>query len=258
MFEGSATAYDRFVGRYGAALADAMLATAGVAPGQRVLDVGCGTGALAGRAATVVGPANVTAVDPSESFAEGCGARVPGADVRVAAAESLPFDDGDFDAVLAQLVVPFMADAPRGVAEMARVARPGGVVAACVWDYADGMRMLRAFWDAAAAIDSESAAKDEGRMMRYANPDDLGALWSEAGLGDVEVSALDVEASYEDFEDLWTPFLAGIGPAGAYAVSLEPDAQARLREELRARLGDPAGPFTLAARAWCARGVAAA
>ena len=254
MFEGSANAYDRFIGRYGPALGDAMLEAAGVAPGQRVLDVGCGTGPLAAQAARVVGAANVTAVDPSESFAEGCRARVPGADVRVAAAESLPFDDGDFDAVLAQLVVPFMADAPRGVAEMARVARPGGVVAACVWDYAGGMRMLRAFWDAAAAIDREGAAKDEGRMMRYANRDDLGALWSEAGLGDVDVSTLDVEASYEDFDDLWTPFLAGIGPAGAYAVSLEPDARTKLREELRARLGDPAGPFTLTARAWCAVG----
>jgi SAM-dependent methyltransferase len=254
MFEGSANVYDRFIGRYGPALADAMLETAGVAPGQRVLDVGCGTGALAAQAAGVVGALNVAAVDPSESFAEGCRARVPGADVRVAAAESLPFADGAFDAVLAQLVVPFMSDATRGAAEMARVAKPGGVVAACVWDYAGEMQLLRAFWDAAGAVDQESAAKDEGRLMRYANPDELGALWSEAGLDEVAVSALDVEASYDDFDDLWTPFLAGIGPAGAYTVSLAPDAQARLREELQARLGDPAGPFTLTARAWCARG----
>jgi SAM-dependent methyltransferase len=255
MFEASADVYDRFVGRYGAALGDAMLEAAGVVPGQRVLDVGCGSGALAGRAAEVVGAGNVAAVDPSESFADGCRSRVPGADVRVASAESLPFDDGTFDAVLAQLAVNFMGDAPKGVAEMKRVAKPGGVVAAAVWDYAAGMRLLRTFWDAAAAVDPDSVDRDEGRFMRYASPDELEALWREAGLGDVAVSALDVQASYEDFDDLWTPFLAGIGPAGAHTASLDPAGQEALREELRSRLGDPAGPFTLSARAWCVRGV---
>jgi SAM-dependent methyltransferase len=254
MFEGPANAYDRFIGRYGPALADATLAAAGVRTGMRLLDVGCGTGALAGQAARIVGAANLSAVDPSESFAEGCRARVPGADVRVAAAESLPFEDGAFDAVLAQLVVPFMTDAPGGVGEMARVAKAGGVVAASVWDYAGEMRLLRAFWDAAAAVEPESAAQDEGRLMRYANPDELGALWSEAGLDDVTVTALDVEASYGDFDDLWTPFLAGIGPAGAYTASLDAGDQAAVREQLRTNLGEPNGPFTLTARAWCVRG----
>jgi SAM-dependent methyltransferase len=254
MFQGPANVYDRFVGRYTAPLGDAMLEAAGVRSEMRVLDVGSGTGALAGQAARVVGAANVAAVDPSESFVEGCRARVPGADVRVAAAESLPFEAGAFDAVLAQLVVPFMSDAPRGVAEMTRVARPGGVVAASVWDYAGGMRLLRAFWDAAAAVDPESAARDEGRLMRYANPDELGALWSEAALDDVAVDALEVEASYDDFDDLWTPFLAGIGPAGAYTASLEPDKQETLSDQLRVQLGDPSGPFTLTAKAWCVRG----
>ncbi len=255
MFQAPAEAYDRFIGRYGAALGEAMLEAAGVVAGQRVLDVGCGSGALAGRAAEVVGAENVAAVDPSESFAEGCRARVPGADVRVAPAESLPFPDGMFDAVLAQLVVNFMSDAERGVAEMTRVAKPGGVVAAAVWDYGGGMRMLRAFWDAVAAVDPGSVEKDEGRFMRYATPDELEALWSKATLDDVAVSSLDVEASYDDFDDLWTPFLAGIGPAGAYTASLDPAGREALREELRARLGDPAGPFTLTARAWCVRGV---
>jgi len=254
MFQGPADAYHRFVGRYTSVLADAMLEAAGVRSGMRVLDVGCGTGALAGQAARLVGARNVAAVDPSESFVEGCRARVPGADVRVAAAESLPFEDGAFDAVLAQLVVPFMGDAPRGVAEMTRVARPGGVVAASVWDYAGGMRLLRAFWDAAADVDPESAARDEGRLLRYANADELGALWSEAAVDDVVVTALEVEASYDDFDDLWTPFLAGIGPAGAYTASLEPDEQEALRDQLRAQLGNPSGPFTLNATAWCVRG----
>jgi SAM-dependent methyltransferase len=254
MFQGSGDVYDRFVGRYGIPLGDAMLEAAGVRAGMRVLDVGCGTGALAGQAARLVGEANVAAADPSEPFVESCRARIPDADVRVAPAESLPFDDDSFDAVLAQLVVQFMSDAPRGVAEMSRVAKPGGVVVACVWDYAEGMRLLRAFWDAAAAVDPESAVRDEGRLLRYANPDELQALWSEAGLGGVETAALEVEAPYEDFDDLWTPFLAGIGPAGAYASSLDPDAQAALREQLRAKLDDPVGPFTLTAKAWYVRG----
>ena len=180
---------------------------------------------------------------------------MPGADVRVAPAESLPFDDGEFDAVLAQLVVNFMTDAPRGVAEMARVAKLGGVVGARVWDYAGEMRLLRAFWDAAAAVAPETAARDEGSTMRYATPGELSALWSEAGLDDVAVSALEVEASYDNFDDLWTPFLAGIGPAGALTASLDPAGQQALREELRGRLGDPAGPFTLTARAWFVLGV---
>jgi len=254
MFEGSADIYDRFVGRYGVPLGDAMLDFAGVGAGMRVLDVGCGTGALAGQAAARVGAANVAGADPSEPFVESCRRRVPEADVRVAPAESLPFDDDSFDAVMAQLAVQFMSDAPRGVSEMARVARPGGVVAACVWDYADRMRLLRAFWDAAVAVDPGSAARDEARLLRYAKADELGALWSEAGLADVATEGLEVEAAYDDFDDLWLPFLAGVGPAGAYAASLDPDGQAALREQLRQELGDPSGPFTLTALAWGVRG----
>jgi len=256
VFEGPGDLYDRFVGRYGVPLGDAMLDFAGVRSGMRVLDVGCGTGALAARAAALVGTANVAGADPSESFVESCRRRVPEADVRVAPAEDLPFDGDAFDAVLAQLVVPFMSDAPRGVSEMARVATPGGVVAACVWDYADGMRLLRAFWDAVAGVDPESADNDEGRLLRYANAEELAALWSDAALGDVSTHALEVEASYEDFDDLWTPFLAGIGPAGAYAASLDPAAQETLREQLREELGNPAGAFTLTAKAWGVRGTA--
>jgi len=254
MFQGPGDDYDRFIGRYGPALGDAMLDYAGVVSGMRVLDVGCGTGALAARAAAAVGGENVAAADPSEPFVETCRRRVPEADVRIAPAESLPFGDDAFDAVLAQLVLPFLTDAPQGAAEMRRVAKPGGVVVACVWDYAGGMRLLRAFWDAAAAIDPESAARDEGRLLRYANPDELRALWATAGLDDVTVAALDVEAAYDDFDALWTPFLAGIGPAGSYAASLDAEGQAALRERFRGELGDPVGPFTLTATAWSVRG----
>jgi SAM-dependent methyltransferase len=255
MFTASADAYARFVGRYGHALARALLAEAGVAAGQRVLDVGCGPGPLAAEAAAIVGEERVAAVDPSEPFAEACRARLPGADVRVAAAESLPFADDTFDIVLSQLVVNFMADAEAGVAEMRRVAVPGGVVASCVWDYGGGMRMLRAFWDAAVAVDPAGAAPhDEGRSMRYSTAPELERLWRAAGLDEVRTSALDVEADYEDFDDLWEPFTFGIGPAGAYIASLDDDRRQTVRERLRATLGEPQGAFTLTARAWCVRG----
>lgn len=254
MFRAPAEAYDRFVGRYSGALATAFLERAGVAPGVRVLDVGCGPGGLAARAAEIVGAERVTAVDPSEPFVEACRARVPGADVRVASAESLPFRDDSFDAVLSQLVVNFLADAPAGVAEMRRVTRAGGVVGACVWDYAGGMRLLRTFWDAAVELDPAGARPlHEGHAMRYSNPDELGALWSAAGLEGVEVSPVDVEASYDDFDDLWQPLTTGVGPAGSYATSLDAERQEALRSRVRASLGNPNGSFTLTARAWCVR-----
>jgi ubiquinone/menaquinone biosynthesis C-methylase UbiE len=254
MFQAPAAAYDRFIGRYGPALADAMLEAAGVSAGMQVLDVGCGPGPLTNRAAAVVGPENVAAVDPSEPFAEACRARVPGADVRVAPAEALPFPDESFDAALAQLVVNFMSDAPAGAAEMARVTRPGGTVGACVWDYAGEMRMLRAFWDAAAEVDPERGGALDESSMQYSRPEQLDALWSGAGLEDVQASALVVEAAYEDFDDLWTPFLAGIGPAGAYCTSLSPELRDALRARMRSLLGDPDGAFTLTARAWAVVG----
>ena len=254
MFQAPAEAYDRYVGRYGAELAAALLERAQVAPGHHVLDVGCGPGAVTSAAARIVGPSQVAAVDPSQPFVEACRARNPDVDVRVAGAESLPFADASFDAVVSQLVVNFLADAPAGVAEMRRVAKPGGVVAANVWDYADGMRMLRAFWDAAVEVDPEGAGRADEGTMPYCGTGELEALWSASGLADVEGSALEVEAAYADFDDLWQPFTAGIGPAGAYCASLDPERRAELRTRLSAKLGDPEGPFTLTARAWCAVG----
>jgi SAM-dependent methyltransferase len=254
LFRGSADAYDRFVGRYGPNLSRELITAAGVRQGQRVLDVGCGPGPLTTALAALLGADLVSAVDPSEPFAQACRERVPGADVRVAAAEELPFEDDTFDATLSQLVVNFLDDAPRGLLEMRRVTRPDGVVAGCTWDYAGGMTMLRGFWDSVRALDPEGGGADEGLTMHYADPDSLGELWRGAGLRDVEVSELVAEASYEDFDDLWEPFLAGIGPAGAHAASLDADDQRRLRDEFHRRLGSPAGPFTLSARAWCAVG----
>ena len=186
-FLASADAYDRHVGRYGPALARELIAFAGVAPGTDVLDVGCGPGALT--AALAARGGRVSAVEPSPAFAAACRARVPSAEVVAASAEALPFADDAFGAALSQLVVNFMADAEAGVREMARVTRPGGVVAACVWDYAGGMTLLRAFWDAAREIGAPGAADaDEGRM-RWCSRDELAALWGAAEVRDARTAA---------------------------------------------------------------------
>ena len=254
MFSGPAELYDRFVGRYSPGLARAMCSAAGVRPGLSALDVGCGSGALVVALAVILGEENVAGVDPSEPFVEAARAKVPGARLSVAAAESLPFEDGAFDVTLSQLVVNFLSDPEGGLREMARVTRPGGVVAGCVWDYGGGMTMLKTFWDAAAAVDPERATPQmEQFTMRFSRAEELGELW-QSSLTGVTVSPVDVEASYEDFDDLWAPFPTGVGPAGAYAASLDPEAREHVRDEFRRRLGDPQGAFRLSARAWCAVG----
>jgi SAM-dependent methyltransferase len=248
--------YDRHVGRYGPSLAAAFLEFARVPAGASALDVGCGPGALT--AALAERDHYVAAIDPSEQFADACRRRVPGADVRVGAAEELPFDAAAFDAVLSQLVVNFLDVAPAALADMRRVARAGGTVAACVWDYADGMTMLRAFWDAAVALDPAAAERDEGRIMRYCSPPELEELWRSAGLAEVRSGELVATASYRDFDDLWSPFPQGVAPSGAYCASLPAERQTALRDELRRRLGAPEGPFELSARAFAVAGRAAA
>jgi len=249
----AAEAYDRFVGRYSAELGRALIAAAVVEPGSRALDVGCGPGALTAELVAVLGADRVAAAEPSEPFADACRARVPGVRVEVAPAEALPFEDGEFDHALAQLVVNFMSDAPAGVREMARVTRPGGTVAAAVWDYAGEMTLLRGFWDAAAAVDPAASERDESRMP-YSSPGALATLWSDAGLTDVSDSAVVVGAHYDGFDDLWAPLDQGIGPAGAYAASLDAGLRTALKTELRRRLGVGDEPFRLTARAWVACG----
>lgn len=251
-FTASRSAYDAYMGRYADLLAPRLIAFAGVQPGDRVLDVGCGPGSLTEALGEVVGPERVAAVEPSEPFAAAAAERVPAAEVQVGAAESLPWSADTFDVALAQLVVNFMSDADAGVAEMRRVVRPGGTVASCTWDYSGGMTMLRTFFDAALSLDPETP--DEARTMRYIDPDDLRELWLRAGLEAVENDALVVEVSYTDFDDFWEPFTGGVGPAGAYTASLEPDRREALREECRRRLGEPAGAFTLSAKAWAVKG----
>jgi ubiquinone/menaquinone biosynthesis C-methylase UbiE len=251
-FDVSGDAYDRFMGRYSRGLAPLVVEFAGIEPGMNVLDVGCGPGALSERLAVRVDAEAVSAADPSEQFVAACTERVPGADVRRAEAEELPWQDDWFDAVLAQLVVNFMRDARAGVSEMRRVVQPGGVVCACTWDYGEGMQMLRAFWGAARTLDQD--APDEGRTMRYLSTDELEQLWREVGMDQVESDNLTVETGYSDFEDLWQPFTFGVGPAGSYYAALEPARREALRDRLFLDLGSPAGPFTLRATASAVRG----
>lgn len=256
-FRAPADAYDRFVGRYGPQLAAALIAFARVAPGMRALDVGCGPGALAAALAERLGAASVSAAEPSEPFAEACRTRLPGVEVVLATAEALPFADRAFDVTLSQLVVNFMDDPEAGVREMARVTRPGGTVASCVWDYAGEMTLLRAFWDAAREVDPErAAAADEGTVMRWCGEGELAALWHAAGLGAVRFGELVVRAGYADFEDLWSPLGSGVAPAGAFCASLDDADRARLHDAFRDRLGVGDGPFDLTARAWAVAGIA--
>ena len=254
-FRSATDMYGRFVGRYAPGLATALIEAVGVKPDSRVLDVGCGPGGLALEVAKIVGEENVAAVDPSQGFASVARARLPSADVRVAAAEELPFEDDSFEAAFAQLVVNFMTDAERGVGEMQRVVRPEGTVAACTWDYGDQMTMLRTFWDAAHDVAPEEADRaDEGSTMGYSTLEDLTGLWRTVGLEDVRGGELWVTVGYEGFDDLWAPLPSGIGPAGAFCASLDPEQQKKLRAAWAKRLGNPEGPFELSARAWYAVG----
>ncbi|HEX2085287.1 MAG TPA: class I SAM-dependent methyltransferase [Solirubrobacteraceae bacterium] len=251
-FTAAAEKYDRFMGRYTRSLAPLFVEAAGVAGGVRVLDVGCGPGGLTLELAGRVGEENVAAIDPAPQFVAACRARHPAADVRQGVAEALPWPDDAFDAALCSLVVAFMQDAEQGIREMARVTRPGGTVAACMWDIAGGgMTMLSTFWRAVREVDPGAAG--EQRRPGTAQGD-LGELFRRAGLADVEEGELEARAEYAGFEDFWEPFTFGVGPAGQVLAALPPDRQERVRELCRQAMPD--GAFSLTARAWFARGAA--
>lgn len=249
-FLAPAPGYDALMGRYLPALAPAFADAAGVGPGQRLLDVGCGPGGLTRELVGRSGARNVAAIDPSEPFVQACRDRNPRVDVRTGAAEALPFADGEFDAALACLVVGFMSDAAAGIAEMVRVTRPGGVVAACFWDLAN-MQMLHRFWAGAAEV--AGAGRGEVGLLG-SREGDLSALLSGAGLADVHEVTIDAHARYENFDDWWNPLTLGIGPTGLYVRSLDEDRRRAVRAACRRRFTDPDEPFTLNARAWCATG----
>ena len=248
-FDVAAEAYDRFMGRYSAQLSPGLADLGGVRPGHRVLDVGCGPGALTSELVHRVGAGCVSAVDPSEPFLNAARARHPGVDVRRAAAEDLPYPAGTFDATFAQLVVHFMSDPVAGVAEMARVTRADGVVAASVWDLAGGRAPISVFWQAARELDG--GAKDESGLPG-ARSGHLAEVFQAAGLREVTEAELSAAVEYARFDDWWGPFTLGVGPAGAYAQALDERALAALRDRCRQLL--PEAPFTLTAVAWAACG----
>jgi len=245
-FEVSADSYASFMGRYAEPLAVRFADWAAVRAG-RVLDVGCGPGAQAAELARRLGPGAVCAVEPSASFARAAASRLPGVAVSRAAAENLPFADGVFDAALAQLVVHFMADAVAGLREMGRVTRPGGTVAACVWDFGGDRGPVSLFWRAARDLDP--AVRDESHLAGV-REGHLAALLRKAGLGPARTAALSVTVRFGSFEDWWHPYTLGVGPAGGYATTLDDTHRHALREHCRELL--PAGPPKVTAVAWAA------
>jgi len=250
-FEVAADAYGRFMGRYAEPLAPAFAEYAGIAPGQRVLDVGCGPGALTAVLLERLGPGQVAAVDPSPPFVAATTRRCPGVEVQPAVAEQLPYPDACFDAAIAQLVVHFMTDPAAGLREMARVTAHGGTVAACVWDHANE-GPLTTFWDAVHDLDPDVTDESD---LAGAREGHLAELFEAAGLSDIESTRLTVAVEYAGFDEWWEPYTLGVGPAGDHVQTLDDQARADLEDACRARL--PEGPFTVTASAWTVRGTPA-
>ena len=250
-FDVSADAYLRFMGRWSEPLAGEFLQSADVRVTGQVLDVGCGPGALTAVLVDRYGAPAVAAIDPSESFVAATRARFPELDVRQGTAEALPYDDGSFDAALAQLVMHFMTDPVAGLRDMGRVTRSGGVVAACVWDHAGGGSPLSLVWSAAQDVDpaapneADLPGTREGQLASYAR---------EAGLRDITPSALTVSQRFESFDEWWAPYLFGVGPLGAYIGTLPDDHLNALKERCRELL--PEAPFEQPAVAWSVRALA--
>lgn len=247
--------YERYVGRWSRRVAPRFLSWLALPSGRRWLDVGCGTGALCAAIADQCSPASLAGVEPSEGFLKTARQHLAGqAALRSGSAAALPLEDNAFDVVVSGLVLNFVPDARAALAEMARVTRSGGTIAAYVWDYAGKMELMRVFWDAAVALDPDATGLDEGVRFPLCRPAALGQLFSSAGLKDVQTAAIDVPTPFESFQDYWQPFLGGQGPAPGYAMSLDEAARTRLRERLRERLPAQAGgSITLTARAWAVR-----
>jgi SAM-dependent methyltransferase len=252
----SGAAYEPFVGRWSRLVARQFLAWLGLAREQRWLDVGCGTGILTRTILEQAHPAAVVGLDPSAGFL--AFARTQTADTRASFeagdARTVPFAPDTFDVTVAGLALNFVPDPARGVAEMARVTRRGGTVGVYVWDYAGEMQMLRSFWDAAVAIDPSALDLDEGRRFPICRPERLRELF-EVELNAVDATAINVPTDFRDFDDFWTPFLGGQGPASSYVAALDEDRRSALRARLRATLPTaPDGSIHLTARAWALRG----
>lgn len=251
-------AYDRYVGRWSRLVAADLLAWLDIPPWRAWLDVGCGAGALSRRILESSDPAEVVGVDTSEAFVAHARAEIAEAraEFRVGDARALPAEADAFDVAVSGLVLNFVPDQPKAVAEMRRVVRPGGTVAVYVWDYGGEMQMMRAFWDAAVALDPAARELDEAIRFPVCRPEPLTALFRDAALRDVETRAIDVPTAFASFDDYWTPFLGGQGPAPGYCMSLPEADRTALRDRIHASLPvGPDGTIRLIARAWAVRGL---
>lgn len=251
------TLYEPYVGRWSRLVAKDLLAWLEMPPNLDWLDVGCGTGALTEVILDHAKPRSVKGMDPSTGFIEHAKAHItdPRATFEVADAQSLPLDSARFGAAVAGLVLNFVPKPSLAVREMVRAVEPGGVVAAYVWDYAGKMELMRYFWDAAVELDRAAFELDEGRRFPLCQPNPLTALFTQAGLRDVQVVPIDVPTRFRDFDDYWTPFLGGQAPAPGYAMSLTEERRGALRERIRAKLPIARdGSIDLIARAWAVRG----
>ena len=251
--------YELYMGRWSRLLAPAYAAFAGVRDGDRILDVGTGTGAVAATLGSMLPRSDITGVDLSAGFVAYAKKNAGSSRLRFQTgdAQALPFGDASFDQTMSLLVINFIPDHEKALAEMRRVTRSRGVVSACAWDYGDGMESLRLFWDEAVALDPPAAPKHE-RNMKFTREGELAALWAKAGLREVREHRLVIDQAFSSFGDYWGPFLKGTGPGGAYVASLAQERRARLEARLRGRLlaGRDDGAFTLKARAWCVKGEA--
>jgi len=248
--------YEQYIGRWSRRIAPLFLAWLDRPAGLRWLDVGCGTGALAAAIVDRCRPGSVTGVEPSEGFLALAAQNLAGkAKVLAGTAAALPLEGGACDVVVSGLVLNFVPDLPAALSDMRRVTARGGTIAAYVWDYAEGMEIIRCFWDVAAALDPAAARLHEGTRFPVCEPSALKAAFEEAGLAEVRVTALEVIAEFADFDDYWQPFLGGQGPAPAYAMSLAEDRCATLKDRLKSALTPAAGAaLSLGAKAWAVRG----
>lgn len=255
----SGAAYEAYVGRWSRLVAHEFLAWLDLPPAQRWLDAGCGTGALAETILREAAPSTITGIDTSLGFIPHAQSRLEGSRVHfsIGDLQALPLADAAFDAAVSGLVLNFVVDQPQAVREIARVVRPGGVVAVYVWDYAGKMEFIRRFWESAITLNPAAAALNQGERFPICQPEPLAALFQSAGLQAVEVRAIDIPTVFRSFDDYWGPFLGGQGPAPAYTMALGAAERTALRERLRADLpvaGD--GSIHLIARAWAVQGVA--
>lgn len=252
-------AYEQFMGRWSKPVAQEFLHWLPVPENMAWLDVGCGTGVLSQTVLHVKQPKSVLAIDSSPqfiAFAQEAN-QDPRLHFEVALAQSLPAESHHFDAAVSGLVLNFIPQPEQALAEMKRVTKPGGMVAVYLWDYAEGMQMLRHFWDAAVQLDENAAKLDEGPRFPLCQKGNLVKLFLESGLQAVSFRSIEIPTVFANFEDYWRPFLSGVGPAPGYVMTLSESQRSGLKERLRVMLPVAAdGTISLSARAWAAQGTA--